>query len=52
MKAKKICVMSLIVLAVVIVVGCVCYYTKNTKQVFEGTFISIDKLNGGLYGKR
>lgn len=45
MKAKKICVMSLVLLAVAIVVGCVCYYTQNTEQVFEGTFICIDKFN-------
>ena len=46
MNKKKLYIMSLIVIAVAIVVGCICYYVRDTKQVYEGTFICLYKLFG------
>jgi hypothetical protein len=39
MRLKRICVASMIVLAVAIAVVLICYFSMDTKQVFEGTFI-------------
>ena len=39
MRLRKICVASMIILAVAIAVVLICYFSMDTKEVFEGTFI-------------
>lgn len=39
MRLKKICIASMLILVVAIAVVLFCYFSMDTKEVFEGTFI-------------
>ncbi len=39
MRLKKICIASMLLLVVAIAVVLICYFSMDTKEAFEGTFI-------------